>query len=259
VSRLSAAKVISDDTASGISVLHLFYYFFFVFFLYYAMVYLIASAAGDWYFNRQSAGCCTGVGRLTGSHIGSITFASIIISLVKILQAFIDAAARDVDNLCSACCLCLVKCFVSMLEGLIQTLNHFAIIVMSYTGEQFIDSAKTAGVVIFSNAGLFVVLDSVNAFIFFTGLLFTTLVPTLISIPLVKAFGIAHDVTAVALLVFLVSLLVSCIFLCSLTEALMSIYVFYCFDRRLQTYGVRPVPLVQHPLSQEQLLIGDLY
>jgi hypothetical protein len=102
------------------------------------------------------------------------------------------------------------------------------------------------------------VLNSACSFIFFTGLLFSTLIPTLVSIPLAKALGINHDATAIAVIVFLVSILVSCVFLCSLTEALMSIYVFSCFDRQLQQYGVRPVPLQQRSVEREELIGRDL-
>lgn len=105
------------------------------------------------------------------------------------------------------------------------------------------DSAKNAGVIVFSNMGLFSVLNSVSSFIFLTGLLFSTLVPTLVSIPLAKSVGIVHDASAIAAIVFVVSIMISALFLCSLTEALMSIYVFYCFDRQLQQYGARSVPL----------------
>lgn len=253
----SARGHLSDGGSTGIALLHLFYYFFFLYFFYYVMVFLIASAAADWYFQRGDGGCCTGVARLLRAHIGSITFASIIITIVKIAQTAVDSAARDSDNLCAQICLCFVKCFLNMLEGLVHTLNHFGIIVMTYTGEGFVDSAKTAGVVILSNFELFTVLNSITGFIFMMGILFMTAIPTIVSIPLARSLGIIHDASVVAIIVFLVSLLISCIFLSALTESAMAIYVFYCFDRQLQQYGARSVPLQQYNLDSGQIMYGD--
>lgn len=52
-------------------------------------------------------------------------------------------------NICAGICLCLVACCVSCIEHLIQTLNHNAVIVMSVTGESYINSAKSAFSLIF--------------------------------------------------------------------------------------------------------------
>lgn len=128
-----AADKLSESAAGGLTALHLLFYFFFMYFLYYVMVFLIATAAGDWYFQRQG-GCWSGVKRLVRGHIGSLTFASSVITIVKVVQAAVDTASRNTENACSAICLCMVKCFLNILEGLVHTLNHFAIIVMTYTG-----------------------------------------------------------------------------------------------------------------------------
>jgi hypothetical protein len=88
-----ANGTLSRESAQGVSFLHLFYYIFFSYFLYYVMVFLVATSAADWYYQRGSS-FCSGLGRLMGAHIGSLTFASIIVSLVKIVQLILESAQR---------------------------------------------------------------------------------------------------------------------------------------------------------------------
>lgn len=89
------------------------------------------------------------------SHLGSLTFASIIITLIKLVQMALDSAQREADNCYVKICICCIQCCVSSIEALIQTLNHYAIIIMSLTGQGFVDSAKTGGIIIFSHPALF--------------------------------------------------------------------------------------------------------
>jgi hypothetical protein len=48
------------------------------------------------------------------------------------------------------------------------------------TGEDFVTSAKSAGVLVLTNLGLFSVVDTVSGFMFFTGILFSLGIPTIV-------------------------------------------------------------------------------
>lgn len=243
----------------GLFVLQLIYYLFFNFFMYYVLVFLIASAVGYWYYQKEG-GCCVGLKHLVGSHIGSLTFASIIIGFIKFIQFALETAQRESTNICTSICLCCVQCCIGMIEGLVQMMNHYAVIVMSYTGQGFVDSAKAAGVVIFSHPELFAVLSSASGFLVLSGLLFLTILPTAASVLICKAMAMSEAAPAVGIFTFFVSLVIAIFFLCTLSETISAMFVFHCFDRQLQVYGVRELPLPGGQLySYEQLVNQDLF
>lgn len=199
----------------AIGVPALCYYLFFSFFMYYVIVFLIASAVGQWYYQR-STGCCAGLGNLFRGHLGSLTFASVLITIIKLFQMALDTAQKESDNCTVKIVLCCVQCCFSMIEGLLQTLNHYAIVVMSYTGQGFVDAAKTGGVVIFSHPELFATLSSASGFLTISGVLFLTITPTTISVFLCKAMGMIEAAPVVATFTFFIGLTVACFFLCTL-------------------------------------------
>lgn len=122
---------------------------FFSLFLYYVLVYMIASAVGNWFYMQGGLASCAGCPGVI-SHFGSFTFAALIITFIKVLRAIVDYGARNTDNFLCCLCLCLTQCFLASVEALLQAMNHYAVIMMSYTGYDFINSAKTATVILFS-------------------------------------------------------------------------------------------------------------
>lgn len=148
---------------------------------------------------------------------------------------------------------------MSMLEGLLQTLNHYAIVVMSFTGQSFVDSAKTGCVVVFSHPELFAVLSSVRSFLMISGVLFLGGIPTLTSVLLSKVMGMGEADVAVGMFTFITSLIIACFFLCTLSETIVSMFTFYCMDRQLQVYGVRDLPPAgTQPYSYDHLVNQNL-
>lgn len=82
-------------------------------FFYYVMVFLVAYMCANWYYGHQRQGCCIGWKMLNRAHIGSITFATLLITLVKAIQYLGSSAYRResaAGNSCSACCLCILSC-----------------------------------------------------------------------------------------------------------------------------------------------------
>lgn len=73
----------------------------------------------------------------------------------------------------------MVACCLSCIENLVNTLNQNAIIVMTVTGESYINSAKTALSIIFENFALFNIIDFISSLVTFFGILLTVGLPTL--------------------------------------------------------------------------------
>lgn len=87
--------------------------FFMTAFLYYVMVFLIGYTCAKWFYNHISTGCCRGFSLLNSAHIGSLTFASLLIGILKILQLLGSTVYRGQNatgNSCAACCMCWFSC-----------------------------------------------------------------------------------------------------------------------------------------------------
>jgi hypothetical protein len=90
-----------------ISVVQGIFYIFFTYYFYYLMVFLVAASVAQWYF-RNTTGCCTG---FTWSlyHIGTLTYAAVMITIIKILQMFVNSTQKTSSNTCVDFCICCVQ------------------------------------------------------------------------------------------------------------------------------------------------------
>jgi hypothetical protein len=55
---------------------------------------LIATAAGIWYYNEEENYIPRGVSRIFRYHLGSFTFASILVGIVSVTRQYTDKQAR---------------------------------------------------------------------------------------------------------------------------------------------------------------------
>ncbi len=92
---------------------------FFSYFFQYVMVFLVATAVGLWYFNcntRNNRGyLMKGLGNIVQSHIGSLSFASMIVAVVSFLKSAASSNNND-ENGCAVVVQVLVKCCLSFVE-----------------------------------------------------------------------------------------------------------------------------------------------
>lgn len=252
------------EVANSILIVRTFYgicfFLFFNCFLYYVMVYLIANGVADWYYMRGER-CCSGIGRLFSYHLGSITFASLLIPFVKAIQLMLKCCIGDPGQQgCRACCRPFIDCCVGALQGLVYTLNSYAVGLFAETGENFVDGAATAGVIVVKNFSLFNSLESVSTFIFLSGLLLSTGVPTILGIILANAYELDKLTVGVGIMVLIVSGVIAAVTLCTFTESLVVLYLFHCMEKQLNHFGAGQ-PTFQHQLvtlSRQDILTLDL-
>ena len=57
------------------------------------MVFLVATATAMWYYNVEGNYLCIGIGRIIKYHIGSFTFAAIILTLIKMARQMVEQQA----------------------------------------------------------------------------------------------------------------------------------------------------------------------
>ena len=74
----------------GFSIVWLFFNMFYSYFLYYVMVFLIATATALWYYGIEENYFVRGFKNIWNAHIGSLTFASLIVAIVSMLKNAAD-------------------------------------------------------------------------------------------------------------------------------------------------------------------------
>ena len=75
-------------------------------------------------------------------HLGSLCYCSFAVVFVYIIRIFVNSrkSQSGPGKLMSSCADCMCKC----IEDYVRALNSNSIIVMSITGEGYVDSAKSA-------------------------------------------------------------------------------------------------------------------
>jgi hypothetical protein len=75
----------------GILGYFVFVYIFMSIFLYYVLSFLISTACAFWYYNIEGDYFCTATGRINRYHVGSFTFAALLLTLVRVMQLIINS------------------------------------------------------------------------------------------------------------------------------------------------------------------------
>lgn len=170
---------LQPNTAFSLYTTQAFLYTFFTFFSYYAMVFLVSSAVSIWYYQIDKNMIGSGLKWLIKGHIGSLTFAALIITIIKMLLTMVKK--KRTTNMVAAVARMICVCLLAALEKFVKVMNRYAVILMSFTGEDFITSCKSTGVLIFKNIGVFSVLSIVSAFFYYSGIFLCTGIPTAIA------------------------------------------------------------------------------
>ena len=155
---------------------------FFTFFFYYLMVFTIAVTCAFWYYNVEGKNpIVTAYKWIFKSAFGAITFAALLISLVTFARLIIDSNRKNTKNIGVAVCLCILSCLLKQIEALLKILNHNTVICMAVTGEDFIDSAKTAIGIICSDLPLFSISRLITNLLVFWGVILSVGIPSVMA------------------------------------------------------------------------------
>lgn len=213
-------------------------YLFFTYFFYFVTVFLIGASVSLWYYKVDNVSMLgTALKWCVMSHIGSITFGAILITIIRIIRSIVS---ENSSNPCLRLCFCIIMCIFKALEYFLKILNHYATISMAFTGQGYISSAKTAGLLIFNNLGLFATVDIISAFFFYVAVIVCVGIPVAISAVLLVFLvpgGVALMVYMV-IIVLMFSLLISMTFITTFTDSLSAVFLFYCMDKKLVEHGI---------------------
>lgn len=215
-------------------------YLFFTYFFYFATVFLIGASVALWYFKQDKDGIVGTSFKWLLLHTGSITFGSIIITIIRVIRSIVS---ENSSNPALRLCFAIIMCIFKALEYYLKILNHYATISMAFTGQGYIASAKNAGLLIFSNLGLFVTVDIITAFFFYVGVIVCIGIPTAVSAVILLNSGM-NPIVASSLVIYMViivlmfSLLIGMTFITTFADALSAVFLFYCMDKKLTEHGI---------------------
>ena len=111
----------------------------------------IAGVYGSWYFCSQKpggmpSGATRGaLRRATTYSFGSISFGSLIVSLIQLLRQAVSIAQQQESqqgNIVGAILFCVLGCFVGILEWAVSFVNHYAFSHIALYGQAYIPAAK---------------------------------------------------------------------------------------------------------------------
>ena len=155
---------------------------FYTFLFYYIMVFTVAVTCAFWYYNVNDRNPIKAAYQwIYKSALGAITFAALLISVITFARMVLDSNRKNTKNVAVAVCLCLLSCLLKQIEALLQILNHNSIICMAVTGEDFIESAKTAIGIICSDMPLFSVTRLISNLLVFWGVIISVGIPCVVA------------------------------------------------------------------------------
>ncbi|KAI9775859.1 MAG: putative choline transporter, neither null mutation nor overexpression affects choline transport [Geoglossum umbratile] len=111
----------------------------------------IAGVYGSWYFCSQKPGgfpkgATRGALRRAMTYsFGSISFGSLIVSLIQLLRHGVSVAQQSESaqgNIVGAILLCVVGCLISIIEWAVQFINHYAFSHIALYGKAYLAAAK---------------------------------------------------------------------------------------------------------------------
>ena len=145
-------------------------------FLHYLTVLVLSLVVYHWYFHISSSfPICLSLYISLRYHLGSVSLASLLISLVKLvkwffsyLQTHVYSANYQGNQLVLFLCLCL-SCYVAYFERVIQYIDKNALIAVSFTKQNFCRSAKEVILLIIDNGIRFLAVGSIGELLSFLG------------------------------------------------------------------------------------------
>ena len=151
------------------------------------------------------------MGWMLFNHLGSLTFAALAITPIKIISTIADSAQKNTDNMCAQISICLLKPCLSLFEGLFKTLNRYSIMTIAFTGQSFVSGAKSAAVIAFSNHKMLGIIEGVETFFYLSLWLLTVVWSVAVGIIIGELLGIAEGVIFTSGILIVVNALTSLI------------------------------------------------
>lgn len=220
-----------------LTVLWVFYHLFYSYFLYNCAVFIMATALALSFYGLRGNAFCRGIGTIVAHHIGSFTLSYFLVAPVSVLRQTAECDQRGHMVGCGIYSHALSCCF-KFIEGTFEVLNHNSIAMMSISGENYLNSARTALAVVSYNMPIFYMLDYLSTLITVAGSFFLSSLSALLGLFLLRNASqdaVSDPYIPIGVLAILsVSLTMSSILLCNTSETLTSMFLLYCLEARME-------------------------
>lgn len=169
---------------------------------------------------------------------GSLAFGSLVLSIVYILKAIVDAMAESANKNgdgAAKIVACLAQCLMGCLESIIEHLSKLSYAYMAISGDSFCTSAWNGFILNLKHLAKFIFALKIGSLFIFMGLVTITCANTGIGYLLmnyvfkVEAASIVPPLIAFAI----ISFIVACIFLGQFDEAVLATLVCFAVDSDL--------------------------
>jgi len=138
--------------------------------------FVLASTFSQWYWthDRSTLPCCAIFSNIATAffHLGTIAFGSLIIGIIRFIQAILNRIEKTLkrhNNDLTKCLLCVCKCCLWCLEKFMRFINRNAYIMCAIKSTNFCVSAKDAFSLLMRNVVRVVVLNNVTAWLLWFG------------------------------------------------------------------------------------------
>ena len=268
---LAQLNVISENQYTTGFVFWILLGIFWNFWFYYAMVYLVGAETALWFYESSLTPIFTPLKWLLRGSLGSVTFGSMMLVLIKGVDIILSLSLKgrkdrqqSIANAVFRCCVCMLQCCLRSLFTYVKILNNYNMIVISMTGESYLDSAKLTGYLILSNFDMFDRFKLTSYFVYIGGLTISSGIPTFIGLYLMHMDGMVYyQLVIYGAIIFFLSFLIGIVVYTTLMESVNAMFVLYCFETSATQFGQR-IDRVQprhNQLAQEyrQSLPQDLH
>eukprot|EP01017_Pseudomicrothorax_dubius_P020155 TRINITY_DN22089_c0_g1_i1.p1 TRINITY_DN22089_c0_g1~~TRINITY_DN22089_c0_g1_i1.p1 ORF type:complete len:229 (-),score=80.58 TRINITY_DN22089_c0_g1_i1:16-660(-) len=174
----------------------------------------------------------------TSFHLGSISFASFILTVIQIMKALAESAKNQAKRegnigmlILAACLTCLLKC----IESLFKFLGKHAMIQIALTGKNFCDAAVDGFWLIFRFAFLFNMVENLKGIFLFLAQLFIAIIPIVLGFAWsIFAVNPEHEIpTFTIIAIFIISISIGGSFMAVWSAGADAILNCFCVDEEV--------------------------
>ena len=134
----------------------------------------------------------------------------------------------------------MMQCCLRGLYIFTKILNNYNMIVISLTGESYLDSARLTGYILLKNFQMFELINLTGYFVYFGGLVVSSAIPTAIGAYLLQQEGMPYEVIVICgAIIFFLSMVIAIGIFSTFVEAVSAMFVIYCFERSAAEIGHR--------------------
>ena len=174
-------------------------------------------------------------------HMGSLALGSFALAIIWIIRAIMEYIGEKVaeatgNNGCTRCCISCMKCCVACFDRFIRYLNRNAYIYVAITSESFCSAAIDAFIMMLKNSAKFAFIDGIaDVFMFLAKFLISTLT-TFVCYWLLGAMTDVNSKTLPLLTVFLLTWIISAVFIAIFDTGSNTILQCYLLDKEIASY-----------------------